>query len=238
MNEQTPHNAPRDREAEQWVIGSVLLKPAILDDLGGVVADDFFHDDTRQLYAAMQEMYRRGEPIDVGLLGKRFPGDDWATLIEKAVRLVPVAGHARRYAEIVSRLAKARRIVQIAESAVDAVGQPDADPDAVVDDLERDLAGIRAVGERGEPVSLADAALEAACRIDEVIRRGHGGGLPTGLVGFDQDVGGLFPGELIVVAARPGVGKTSLALQIAHHNAAQNRPVYFASLEMSAAELS
>jgi replicative DNA helicase len=75
-------------------------------------------------------------------------------------------------------------------------------------------------------------------RIDAIQRHGHAGGVPTGLIDFDRDHGGLFPGELIILAARPGCGKSSLALQIAKHNGERGRLVYFASLEMSKEELS
>ncbi|NLE38907.1 MAG: AAA family ATPase [Pirellulaceae bacterium] len=233
----TPQNVPHDAEAETWVIGSAILQPSILDDLGWLHTDDFFADDLRQLYGAMVEARRRGEPIDVALLRKQFTGDDWAARIAEICHAVPVAAHWRRYAELVVRLAKLRRLAAICESgAADAI-KGEAEPDEVLERVETDLAAMRATGERGEPVTIFDAAMAANERIDAIIQRGHGGGLPTGLPKFDLDQGGLFPGELTVLAARPGCGKTSLALQIAAHNANRGRMVYFASLEMSAVEL-
>lgn len=234
----TPQSVPHDREAETWVVGSIVLQPSILDDLGWLHADDFFSDDLKQLYAAMVEARRRGQPIDAALLRKQFTGDDWAARIAEICHAVPVAAHWRRYGELVARLAKHRRLVAICESGVVDANKGEAEPDEILERVETDLAGIRTAGERGEPVAIFDAAMAANERIDTIVERGHGGGLPIGLPTYDEDMGGLFPGELTVLAARPGCGKTSLALQIAAHNANRGRLVYFASLEMSAVELS
>ncbi|HLA84321.1 MAG TPA: DnaB-like helicase C-terminal domain-containing protein [Thermoguttaceae bacterium] len=229
---------PADRSAEVWVVGSVILRPAALDDLGFLSVDHFFGDDLRELYGAMVEARRRGAPIDEALLRRQFFGDDWAARIHEIVTAVPVASHVRRYAEIVRDLALRRRIIEICMTGAEAAQAGDGAPDEVLERVETELSTVRATKHEHEPVAIADAAVEAACRIDEIARRGSGSGLPTGLATFDDDQGGLFPGELTILAARPGNGKTSLALQVAEHNAARGRLVYFASLEMSAVELS
>jgi len=227
-----------DRDAEVWTIGSILLKPSILDDLAWLSRDDFFHDDLRQLYGAAVDMHHRREPIDAAVLGKQFAGDDWAARIAEIAMAVPVAAHAHRYAEIVADLGKRRRLREILLTGGDAVEQRDDAVDDVLERVESELAGVRTAGERGEPMPLSNAAIDAMARIDEIERRGTAWGLATGLLEYDEKIGGLFPGEMTILAARPGVGKTSLALQIADHNAARGRLVYFASLEMSAVELS
>jgi len=229
---------PADREAERWVLGSVLLKPASLDEIGFLQPVDFFHDDLRQLYAAVVEARRKGEPIDEALLRRQFAGDDWAARIAEIAMSVPVAGHVHHYARIVSDLANRRRLREILLMGADAAQQGDGSPADILERVETELAGIRATRDDHEPVALSSAAVDAMVRIDEISQHGKGSGLPTGLASFDEDMGGLFPGELTILAARPGVGKTSLALQIAYHNADRGRLVYFASLEMSAVELS
>ena len=229
---------PADRDAETWVVGSVILKPAVLDEIGWLCPDAFFHDDLRQLFTAMVEARHRGQPIDEALLRRQFSGDDWASRIFEVASAVPVASHVLQYARIVASLAKRRRLREILIEGAEQAQAGDDTPDAVLESVESHLAGIRATDERGEPITLAEASIEACSRIDEISQRGKGSGLPTGLESFDSDMGGLFQGELVILAARPGGGKTSLALQIAEHNAARRRLVYFASLEMSAVELS
>jgi replicative DNA helicase len=229
---------PADPDAERWVVGSAILKPSVLDDLGFLQVADFYEDDLRAVFTALVEMHRRGEPIDSGLLLKRFPGDGWAARLAEIMHAVPVTYHAVYYAKIVSKLAKWRRLRDVGENLIQQAHRAEGEPEALLDAVESKLAEVQLTEADGEPVTLADAAVQAIVRIDEIQRRGHSAGVLTGLLSFDQDQGGLFPGELTILAARPGVGKTSLGLQIATHNAERGRLVYFASLEMSAAELS
>lgn len=231
-------SVPNDADAEKWVLGSILLRHSVLDEIGWLSHDDFFNDDYATIYRAMCDMHRRGEPIDPGLLKCHFKTDAWAACIAEIAGSVPVVAHVPQYAAIVAKLAKRRRILQALESGSSLAVGDEADNDAIIDAVESRLAAVKIAGERGEPVKLGDAAVDAACRIDTILTNGKGLGVPIGLYNLDNDIGGLFPGELCILAARPGVGKTSLALQIAYHNAMHGRLVYFASLEMSATELS
>lgn len=229
---------PADPEAEQWVVGAIIIKPSVLDDLGFLNPADFYDKDLSQVFVWLHDRHRRGEPIDVGLLGKQFHSDDWAARIAEIVHAVPTCFHAAHYGRIVARLAKWRRLRDVGEDLVQQAQRAEGEPAVLLDVVESKLSEVQLSAGDGDPVRLADAAVEALCRIDTIQRRGKSVGVPTGLPSFDNDMGGLFPGELTILAARPGVGKTSLALQIASHNAERGRLVYFASLEMSAAELS
>jgi replicative DNA helicase len=230
---------PADPDAERWVVGSAIIKPSILDDLGFLRPADFYDETLSAVFAWLYDRHRRGEPIDVGLLGKRFDSDDWAARIAEIIHATPHAAHAVHYGRIVARLAKHRRLREIGVNLLQDAHRAEGEPEEVLERVETALAEVRLGGDGdGEPVTLANAAVQASCRIDEIQRRGKSAGVPTGLHSFDSDMGGLFPGELTILAARPGVGKTSLGLQIAAHNAERGRLVYFASLEMSAAELS
>ncbi len=229
---------PANPEAEQWVVGSIILKPSVLDDLGCLRPGDFYDDTLGALYQWIHDRHRRGEPIDIGLLGQHFKSDDWAARIAEIVHAVPHAGNAVHYGRIVAQAAKFRQLQEIGLVLAQDAHRAEGEPEAVLERIETALAAVRLAEGDGEPVTLAAAAGQAIARIDEIQRHGKGAGVPTGLLTFDADQGGLFPGELTVLAARPGNGKTSLALQIADYNASQGRLVYFASLEMSAAELS
>ena len=229
---------PCDPEAERWVCGSAIMEPRVLDDLGFLQPGDFYDSTLSAVFGWLYDRHRKGEPIDYGLLGRHFKSEDWAARIAEIMQAVPVAHHAVHYGRIVAKLAKWRRLRDVGEDLIQDAQRAVGEPEALLDAVESKLAGERLTDGDGEPVTLADAAVQAISRIDEIQRRGKSAGVPTGLFSFDNDMGGLFPGELTVLAARPGVGKTSLALQIAAHNAEQGRLVYFASLEMSAAELS
>ena len=236
LNEAPPHDA----EAERWVVGSIIWKPSVLDEVGVLRPGDFHDENCRELFAALTEMCRAGTPIDGGTLVKRFRADEqWTARIAEILHAVPTPAHALHYAKIVAKNAKLRRLQDIAEVTLQHVHQADVDPDAVIERTESALGKLH-LGNAGdgEPVTAREAAMQALARIDAIRERGKSAGLPTGISSFDSDQGGLFPGELTILAARPGVGKTSLALQIAHHNAERGRLVYFASLEMSAVELS
>jgi replicative DNA helicase len=228
---------PADPEAERWVVGSAIIKSAVLDDLAFLQPEDFYDDTLSAVFTWLHDRHRRGEPIDVGLLGKQFHSDDWAARIGEIVHAVPHAQHAVHYAKIVANTAKWRRLREVGENLIQQAQLAEGESDTLLDALESKLATVRLTSGDGEPVTLKDAAVAALGRIDAIQQRGQSAGVPTGLSSFDEDQGGLFPGELTILAARPGVGKTSFALQIAAHNAERGQLVYFASLEMSAEEL-
>jgi replicative DNA helicase len=233
--EQSP---PSDIAAEAWVIGSMMLAPSAIDELGFLRPKDFYSEDLRTVFTALVEMYHAGQPIDGGLLLKRFPGDEWAARFAEMLHATPTAAHAVHYGKIVAKLSKWRHLRDVGENLIQQAHRAEGEPETLLDAVESELAGVQLTGDDDAPVTLADAAVQAIVHLDEIERRGKSAGVPTGLSSFDEDQGGMFPGELVILAARPGCGKTSLGLQVAAHNAERGRLVYFASLEMSAAELS
>jgi replicative DNA helicase len=220
------------------VIGSLLIDHEKLDDMGGIKPDDFYDSTNAGIFREIATLHAAGQPVQVDLLRKHLPGDNWAERIYEIARSVPVAAHAEHYAKIVLRLSTLRRLRFVASELLTSVATHEADPETVLERAESLLASIGNVNAHTAPVSLHDATLEASTAIDAIFNSGESTGVLTGLQSFDTDMGGLFPGELIILAARPGLGKTSLALQVAYHIASRSRLVYFASLEMSATELS
>lgn len=235
---------PQDLDAERWVIGSVLLQPPLLDDVADIVRPaDFYADAHRRLFSRLLAMAECRDPIDPGLLARRLSADGeleavgGVAYIAEVLQGIPVAIHARHYAAIVARKARYRLLIQAATATLrDAYAAAEA-PEEILNSLERDLVEIETAEHDGEPVPMSEAVAEAITKIDAVMARQRTAGLMTGLTLFDEQIGGLFRGELFILAARPSVGKTSLACQIATHFAARKRPVLFVSLEMSAAEL-
>lgn len=234
---------PNDLDAERWVIGSVLLNPPVLDDLGFLHAGDFYGEAHEKLFAALAAMRDEGKPIDTGLLVNRLKqtgqheavGGD--TAIREILHAPPVPYNAAHYARIVAKMAQYRRMRLSAEILWRDAQTAAEEPGEILARVESALLEVRTGQYDGEPVDFSQAVIEATERIDQLQDRTRHVGRMTGLPAFDEFYGGLFPKELTILAARPGIGKTSLATQIAMHNAQRGRLVYFVSLEMSREEL-
>jgi len=235
---------PCSLDAERAVLGSILIDPRVLDDVASILrADDFYADAHRTLYSRMLDMHRRDRRIDTTLLVEELQRNGeleaigGPAYVAEIVQAVPVAAYATYYAQIVKDKAKLREVIGAGLEMVQAGYAATDDADQIVDQAESRLLTLRAQDQRSRPGTLEETAIEVMARIDAIRHHKAHAGIFTGLESFDQGTGGLFRGELFVLAARPGIGKTSLALQIAHHVATSGRLVYFASLEMSRQEL-
>jgi len=235
---------PHDSEAEQHVIGALILEPALIRDLAGSLrAEDFCLLKWRTLYTHLVAADAAGEAIDAVLLAKRLQASNE---LEKAggyetlaacMHSVPVAAHAAHYAAIIVKKAQYRAAIQVATDLLRDGFTGTEEPEIIVARAVKGLQEDLSAGQAGEPVPIATAVVEACGRFDAICERKQSFGFSTGLLGFDEVHGGLFPGELSVIAARPALGKTSLGCQIALYFARSGRSVYFASAEMSAVEL-
>lgn len=240
---------PHDLQEERAAIGSCLNDPGRLDEVRHLLTpEDFYWGPHQVIFRHLLAMVDKGA-VDVTLLLSqlRRTGDieavggadgGAAACLSEIAASVPYAHHATYYARNVKQFAKWRRLREIGIELLQESHAARTEPEEILERVETSLAAMQMTHGEGAPVSLGAAAIDAMLRVDEIQRRGKGSGLATGLLTFDHDQGGLFPGELTILAARPGLGKTSLALQIAAHNALRGRLVYFASLEMSATELS
>lgn len=233
---------PQDLEAERAVLGSVLLDSSCCDDVAELLRiEDFYADAHQRLYGHLLGMRDAGEKIDALLLKERltregdFEAIGGTAYLAEVAQSVPYAANALHYARIVARKAKYRDMIHTATELLRSAYEED-EPDEILNRTERALGGIGQVKAEG-PVPFQKVVLEAVERIDEMMRTKQGLGLPTGMMDFDEFYGGLFPGELTILAAKPSFGKTALATQIAVYNASYGRPVYLASLEMSQLEI-
>ncbi len=214
---------PQDLEAEQSVLGGMLLsKDAIADVVEALRGDDFYKPAHQTIYEAVLDLYGRGEPADAitlsaeltkrGELGRVGGAPYLHTLISS----VPTAANAGYYARIVSERAILRRLVE-AGTRITQMGYADTgEVDEVVD---RAQAEIYSVTERRASEDYAPLAEIMEGTLDEIEAIGSRGGtmvgVPTGFTDLDALTNGLHPGQLIVVAARPGLGKSTLALDFA-----------------------
>lgn len=237
---------PIDLESEMGVLGSILLLPEVCDDLASIVRDDDFHDEAnRLLYQAIREMYDAGQKIDHTLLVSRLKSAGnlekvgGVAYLGKLTMAVPNAAHATYYAQIVAEKATLRKLIgagtDILRDAYDQAGEARE----LVAQAEQKVFSIMDGRSAQNATSIKDILHQAMDRMDARIAGTHADdGCETGFHDFDVMTGGLHAGELIILAARPSMGKTALAMNIAENVALQNQqPTLFISLEMSGIEL-
>ncbi len=241
--ERTP---PHDVAAEQCVLGGMLMsKDAISDVMEVIRPQDHYRPAHQLIHDAILELYGRGEPADAvtvsDLLGKR--GDlgrvGGGTYLHTLIASVPTAANAGYYARIVRERAILRRLVEAGTRIVQFGYNGDGDADELVDRAEAELYGVtdRRVTEDYLPLSeIMPGALDEIEAISS--RGGVMSGVPTGFADLDALTNGLHPGQMIVIAARPAIGKSTLALDLARAAAVrhQQSTVIF-SLEMSRNEI-
>jgi replicative DNA helicase len=236
---------PFDLEAEMGVLGSILLLPDVCDEVASLRADDFYDDANRKIYHNMREMHDAGEKIDITLLVSRLrtSGDyekiGGAAYLARLSSAVPNAAHVVFYADIVSEKAVFRKLIESSTEILrDAYDQASSAKE-LVSQAEQKVFSIMDGRSKQSVQSISDVLHQAMDRMEARLRDDYvDGGAQTGISRFDEMTGGLHNGELIILAARPSMGKTALAMNIGEHVAIeQNSPVLFVSLEMSGIEL-
>jgi len=241
---------PHSIEAEQAVLGGLMLSPDKLDlVVGQLVSSDFYRRDHQLIFQAICELAARDQPIDSVTVGDWFAsnpelarGVDGAYMIELSTTTLSAA-NLSAYVQIVRDKAVMRQLIKVGTEIVNDSFQPEGrDSNELVASAERAVFAIAEQGAAGRSdfVSLSNAIEEA---FREVERRSKVGeaitGLPTGYHEFDQMTAGLHPTDLIILAARPAMGKTALALNIAEFAACKSQKgVAIFSMEMSAQQLS
>jgi replicative DNA helicase len=237
---------PHDLDAERAVIGAMLVSETAVSVIGEMlVAEDFYSETHRVLYGAMMRLYSRGDPIDQLTLTNElrnigeFDRIGGRQYVFRIVESVPTAANAARYAEIVRGKALLRAVIDAGSRIQQEAFTEPEDVTQALDAAEQLIYGIsnRQLKERLAPISeLAPGALEMVQRLYEA--EGEVTGVESGFEDLDQKTTGFHKSDLVVLAARPAMGKTALALNIIWHAAgAKGLPVAVFSLEMSKEQL-
>ncbi|MBX5486365.1 MAG: replicative DNA helicase [Mycolicibacterium hassiacum] len=239
---------PQDVAAEQAVLGGMLLsKDAIADVLEKLRPSDFYRPAHQNIYDAILDLYARGEPADAvtvaaeldrrGLL-RRVGG---APYLHTLISTVPTAANAGYYAGIVAEKALLRRLVEAGTRIVQYgyAGADGADVSEIVDRAQAEIYDVTEGRQSEDFVALEDLLQPTMDEIDAIASQGGiARGVPTGFHELDEITNGLHPGQMIVIAARPGVGKSTLGLDFLRSCSIKHRmtSVIF-SLEMSKSEI-
>ena len=238
--------APHDLEAEQSAIGGMLLsQEAVADVLEVVAGVDFYAPKHELIFNAVVTLFGRGEPTDViavtdylkkqGELLKAGGAD----YLHSLTSFVPTAANASYYGKIVADKAILRRLIEagtrIAQSGYESQGEVEE----LVNQAQSEIFQVASQSAKEDYVGLSES-IEVAIR-DIELAQNRGGeltGIPTGFTNLDGYTHGLHPGQLVIVAARPSVGKSTFALDLARHAALKrNQPTIFFSLEMGRSEI-
>ena len=242
---------PHSIDAEQSVLGGLLIDNGAFDKIGDVVTDgDFYRDDHRRIFRHVSRLIERGKPADVVTVDEAIKVSEdkdktgGITYLAALAGNTPSAHNVRRYAEIVRECAVLRKLIEvsteIADSALNRMGK---DVGQLLDEAESKVFQIAEAGARTRQgfIEIQPLLTQVMERIDLLYHKDNPSditGIPTGYRDLDRETSGLQPGDLIIIAGRPSMGKTALALNMAEHVAVENKlPVAVFSMEMSGSQL-
>lgn len=236
---------PHNYEAEESVLGSLIIdKDAMIKIADLLDARDFYKPTLGKIYQCMIDLYQKSDPIDVLSITNRLKERQELELVggENVVThlatIVPTAGNVMHYAQIVKKTATLRRLISAASEISELGFVEEEEVDVVLDHAEQALFAVSQDHKQYSFTKIADALEDAFIRIDKLHKGDHDlRGVPTGFTGLDNKLAGWQKSDLIILAARPSVGKTSLALDLARNAALKGTPVGFFSLEMSKEQL-
>ena len=237
---------PQSLDAERGLLGALLLKPDAIHDVGDMVqGDSFYAEKHRIVFEAMRALSDRGNPIDILSLSELLSDNGTLERIGGRAFIADLAGSApspgnyAHYAELVSRKHIVRCLIDAAHEITESCYDDSMETANLLDDAEKSVMAIGNKAAVHKFVAISDKLDDAWDRIETMSKK-EGGirGVPTGFPELDNLLSGLHPADLVILAARPSMGKTSLALDIARNAAVKHQvPVGIFSLEMSSEQL-
>ncbi|MBY0527880.1 MAG: replicative DNA helicase [Gemmataceae bacterium] len=240
---------PQSREAERSVLGSMLRDNGVIGDVLQILSSEpsnFYLDAHQKVYTGIVGLYERGHPIDLVTLAealkeqKHIEDIGGYAYLAELWDAAPTAANAEYYARIVRDKALVRHLIHASTEILRDAYDQSMPADDLLEGAERKILDIAQMGIVGQTITLQDALKEAYDRIDTRTTRDNMSisGLATGFLDLDEITAGLQNSELVIIAARPSVGKTAISLNIARHIAVEEKaPIFFVSLEQSRIEL-
>jgi replicative DNA helicase len=237
---------PQSLEAEESLIGAILLDPdALMKVADSVRVEDFYKSSHGIIFDTILELFERHEPIDLLTVGNRLEEKDKLKVIGGRARLVELTNAAagstniRHYAEIIQKKATLRRLLSASSTINELAYKEDEEIDTLIDEAEQTLFNVSSNFIKQSFTPMRQVLSNAFERIDELHKNaGQMRGIPTGFTGLDNLLAGMQKSDLVILAARPSVGKTSFSLDIVRHIGLNSKkPVGFFSLEMSKEQL-
>lgn len=237
---------PQSIEAEQSVLGASLLDKEVLSSITEIIdVSDFYRDDHKEIFEAIMDLYERGEPIDLITVSEQLKirgsldavgGLEYLTGL---VNAVPTTANAKHYAKIVEEKSILRKLIKISSEIINMGYEQAEEVEYILDKAEKGIFDISQGRNSQGFAQIKDVLIETFDRLEELYNsKGSVTGIPTGFIDLDHKTAGLHNSDLILIAARPAMGKTSFALNIAQYAAIYSQvPVAIFSLEMSKEQL-
>lgn len=237
---------PHSVEAEQSVIGSMLLdKEAIVVACEMIHADDFYQHQYGVIFEAITELYNEGQPTDLVTLQERLKTKDIPPEVcsiaafRELLNMVPTSANIRYYAQIVYDKALLRRLIRINEEIANECYMEKQEVNDIMEETEKKIFGLLERRMTSDFVPIRDVVINVVNKIEQASRtRSSVTGLSTGYVDLDRQTSGLQPSDLVLIAARPSMGKTAFALNLTKNLTVNGKySVAIFSLEMSKEQL-
>lgn len=241
-----PKVPPHDDAAEQSVLGAILIDKDTMVDVAEFLRPHHFYSPNHSLiFEAMLALYEQHEPIDVVTVTAQMKKQGnlkdigGAAYVSDLVNVVPTSAHAEQYARIITEHATKRRLIEAAGKITEMAFREEGGAQSIVDEAESEIFAIAQSSTKRDFIPIKDALAASFDRLDELHKRAGGlRGVPTGFTEVDTKLAGMQDANLIILAARPGTGKTAMILNMAQHVTVKEKiPVGIFSLEMSKEEL-
>lgn len=237
---------PQDIVAEKSLLGAIMLSDAVLPEVLTILrARDFYEKRHEIIFDAMSRLYDQHKPIDLLTLTaelrtqKQLKDIGGATYLTELSNFVPAASHAKAYAEIVEKASVRRRLIKAGTEIANKAYEDNAEVDSLIGAAEKDLFEVSDKIIKSDYVAMDELLADAFDRIEELQKnKGSLRGLKTGFRDLDKKTAGFQKGDLVIIGARPAMGKTTFAQNLAYNIASINKKgVLFFSMEMAANEI-
>jgi replicative DNA helicase len=237
---------PNDIDSEKSVLGAVLIDSSAINNVAEILRQEHFYKKEHSLiFQSMLELFEKRNPIDVvtlkdhltkkGILKEIGGGEYLAELLNS----VPTSAYSEHYANIVKSSYVKRKLIEVASRSVETAFENTGEIQELIDNIESSIFALASEYQHRDFIPMKEILVESFEKLEEFLKTGKTNrGIPTGFSALDNKLAGLHKSNLVILAARPGVGKTTFALNIALHAALkEKKPVGFFSLEMSKEEL-
>jgi replicative DNA helicase len=237
---------PQNIEAEQSVLGAILLEnEAISPAIENLAPDDFYKEAHKQIFLAMLDLYGKSEPIDLITLTEQLSKKEvlekvgGASYLSSIASMVPTAANTKHYSKIVKEKATLRNLITTATEIITTAYDSEQNVNEVLDQAESKIFSISETMVKQSYVHVKDVLKDTIEMVDKLYNKKELiTGLPTGFMDLDEATTGFHPGDLIIVGARPGMGKTAFCLNVVTNAAiSEKRPIAVFSLEMTKEQL-
>ena len=237
---------PHDDAAEQSVLGAILIdKDAMIEVAEFLRSEHFYFDAHAAIYGAMLTLYEAHEPLDVVSVTSQLKKEGTlktvggASVVSALLDAVPTSAHALKYARIIQENFTKRRLIELGARVTELAFREQGEAQEILDSAEQEIFAISQAATKRDFIPIKDALASSFDRLDELHKRAGGlRGVPTGFSDIDFKLAGMQDANLLILAARPGTGKTAMILNISQYVAVKEKiPVGIFSLELSKEEL-